>query len=301
MPKSDSVHLESDSLLWLPGDVNSGIHVTKIHIAENGILVGNLNHATMLPVQPISIWRFFAVIVGVFVICWLFSFMGTQSAIIFGSAALGGLAPVAFIASTTQKKARRNRLRQRILDLQFESRLWAIGNENDVAEIAELRDVPFEPVIVSVERSFLRPVIAVLIGFVVTLSILIGIQRLLPFHWYMALALMIPPVLGIVTWLLPKFAPAYYRMTPGRLELLRFNALRRDTRNAVVRTWDLRTADIYWMNHGIDISDAGESGDSTLINVLQLGEPQQFVYSLFRAAISTHESPPLPADRLTIE
>jgi hypothetical protein len=89
--------------------------------------------------------------------------------------------------------------------------------------------------------------------------------------------------------------PTYFRLVPGRLELLWYSPFRkRPIERTVV---DLRTARVL-----VDLRQfvvATEAANKPLeLSIALMPRRKRFAYMLFLAALSTHEPGPLPEDEL---
>ncbi|RJP33774.1 MAG: hypothetical protein C4547_11780 [Phycisphaerales bacterium] len=95
--------------------------------------------------------------------------------------------------------------------------------------------------------------------------------------------------------------PTYYRVVPGRLDVMRFNMLRNEP--VSIAQHPLRDA---WIE--IDLrrcvviigrrNEPGEPQTEAELPILLMRRRTEFAHALLLAAISTHEAPPLPDDAL---
>jgi len=101
---------------------------------------------------------------------------------------------------------------------------------------------------------------------------------------------------GMVMGLWFRLFPTYYRVVPGRLDVLRGSPFagtpwvreRHDLRNAqVIAHFDEDTLYVY-----------SPGRRSLEIDWKTLSEPEEFVKTVFQAAVCTHPAPPLPDDTL---
>lgn len=177
-------------------------------------------------------------------------------------------------------------------------RLVAIETDDALGELAELEDVPFEPVVIEqVEAPLLRrrqfawgllPAVA-LFAATGLLTTPLGIINLL------AAAFLIGLLVHII---ILRMRPTYYRITPGRLERVRSRVWRREANCEFLNTWNLRTATI-WLHRGtLYIASSSRARAPAVIHCVFMAEPWEMWNTVFKAAISSHESPPLPRDRV---
>jgi hypothetical protein len=95
----------------------------------------------------------------------------------------------------------------------------------------------------------------------------------------------------VVAWLWPT----YFRVMPGRLDVMRFSTLR--GRAISFERFDLRQARVLAdLRRSVVFIDEGENRAEYAIGLMR--GRTRFAHALFWAAMNTHEPPELPADRL---
>ena len=165
--------------------------------------------------------------------------------------------------------------------------------------IADLQDVPFEPAIFAKIIAEQSLVVVAWILFC-TCSCLVdafaalgmGNGQFRPsFHplLLMAVALGLP-------YLLQRFSPTYYRIVPGRLDILRGSFLR--SRFWVHQRFDLKSTRITVRFNGRYVHLVAPDSKPVRLTLSNVDDPYRFVEFLFRAAVCTHPAPPVPDDAL---
>lgn len=175
------------------------------------------------------------------------------------------------------------------------ARLVARGNRHDLAPLASLRDVPFEPMIF--ERIYVARSVWWIFGIGLPLGVAgqIWLEKELQVVPRGTLG-GIPQVAGIiVVWLMARLHPTYYRIVPGRLDIMWFAPLA--NRGGVRTRLDLRKAKIT-ANFARRVIELDAGGVIEVIPLFGISEPYRFVEAVFQAAISTFPAPPLPDDAL---
>jgi hypothetical protein len=176
------------------------------------------------------------------------------------------------------------------------ARLRVSGNALELNRLVDIRDVPFEPVV------FERVYAATSMPIVFALGMLVGTVLMILWIVYLPIR-MNGGVLGglwqciglVVVWLVARMRPTYYRVVPGRLEIMRFNAL--TNRSQMLKQWDLRSVRLFvaFDRQLVELTDG--TGSAT-IRLWGISEPYKFVEALLQGAISTYPAPPLPDDQL---
>jgi hypothetical protein len=179
------------------------------------------------------------------------------------------------------------------------ARLRCVGLPQELAKWGELRDAPFEPLVFTgwfTHRlpPFMRAMVAVLTvpAFIVAHLMISGLTSL----WtreeiVLKLWLALLSARGIVSWLWPT----YFRVVPGRLDVMRFSNIR--GRAVATRHFDLRKARIL-VDLRRNVVFIDEDGDSEEFAIGLMPGRTRFAHALFWAALSTHEPPPLPENEL---
>jgi len=171
--------------------------------------------------------------------------------------------------------------------------LTASGRPDELQPVAELPDVPFEPAIFT-KVVFDGPLVS-LVWLLFLISTCFGSMGAGLFGRWFPFALLTFMLYGM-PYLLQRFAPTYYRIVPGRLDVLRGAFL--GPRLYVRRRFDLRLASVeVRFKDRCALLTVRYSKPVTLI-LSSIDEPYRFVESLFRAAVCTHPAPPVPDDAL---
>jgi hypothetical protein len=193
---------------------------------------------------------------------------------------------------------------RKILELEmkpvaWDPRLKAYGEEKELRPLAELPDVPFEPMIAQDIRPGGRGgAVIVNLWYGLSVVLILLLKRLATNSW--ATSGLWAFIFVVMIVMLPRLwcyiFPTYYRVVPGRLDVLRGSPFARtpwvreryDLRTAqVTARFDIHTAYLYW------------PGKRSLeINWGTISEPEEFVKTVFQAAVCTHAAPPLPDDAL---
>lgn len=173
------------------------------------------------------------------------------------------------------------------------SRLTASGRADELHPIAVLTDVPFEPAIFTkvVSDGPFASLCAVIL-FISTCFWDMGARL---FGAWFPFFLIVFTIYGL-PYLLQRFAPTYYRIVPGRLDVLRGAFL--GSRLYVQQSCDLRVAGIEVRFNDRFARLALPNSKPITLTLSCIDEPYRFVESLFRAAVCTHPAPPVPDDAL---
>ena len=175
-------------------------------------------------------------------------------------------------------------------------RLNCVGHQQQILQHGRLHDVPFEPAVFSATFSY-KWSLSMFLTFLLLLppaaaAFFVG----MPFV-RSALALYVMMTVGVAALAAGCLWPTYFRVVPGRLDILRYNAI--TGKAALVEHFDLRVARIL-----VDLRSLGvllEQNDRVTrceTRAMRERNRQRFGYYLFLAALSTHESPKLPDDSL---
>lgn len=170
-------------------------------------------------------------------------------------------------------------------------RLRASGRQEEIDPISQLQDVPFEPVIILKAYSTVIQVVLVVLLFPLMIFFPVYYDSRVPYH-------LIVPML--ILWLLPKIVqwlyPVYYRVVPGRLDVLRSTPF--SDRVQIREQWDLRASMIVANFKEQTLVITEPDGDGLNLNLSVIYEPYRLVNAVFHAAICTRPAPPLPEDQL---
>ncbi len=275
--------------------------ILNIHRTSTGVLLGNPDKASPLACGQPSMKWVLIIVIAAFAISWLaVTFVGQLALIGVIAAALAPIATSLFDAWNGLKRRRlRSRLREAAAVAHSRERLRAYLHADDTAEIDAMTDTPFEPVVIRRERLILKGRYVFPISVLASAVLILLIRPILPFHWIYLVWFILTPSGLIALWLYPRANPWYYRITPGRMDLIRFEPFRRNRAGTILREWDLREAWIEFFDGVISLRPTAANADAFEIKVGELGEPQAFVYALFRGAVSSYDAPALPVDRLS--
>lgn len=184
-------------------------------------------------------------------------------------------------------------------------RLMFVGDPHRLNQCGPLLDTPFEPQVfrasptMSDRRTMLR---AMLLLWPPLLALVIAVKCTLPlfgmkFPWHANIqneagAALLLVILG-VSWRYPT----YFRVVPGRLDVMRFDAFR--NRVLDVTLFDLRRAGIIACMYQLTAFAHIEGpGLKKQIEMFLMRDRDRFAYYLFLAALSTHQPPPLSDEEL---
>lgn len=174
------------------------------------------------------------------------------------------------------------------------ARLSAEGKIVELSHLADIEDVPFEPIVV--ERQFASSSLA----FVMFLGIMVGFVLQCGFSEYFQRHVSFggaAHMIGLtLVWIPARLRPLYYRLVPGRMDVLRFSVLTGNAR--LIDQFDLRQA-IVRVSFAKQRAELQlRNGQSEDIRLWGLAEPYRFARGILQAAICTHPAPPLPDNQL---
>lgn len=246
-------------------------------------------------------------IVFVFTLLGVLAFVGTQRAL--SGIRIEALALIA--AGIGLPFAARGwtwvRWRSRTADLHRHSdpscRLCVIGHPNDLLVHGPLDDFPFEP---AVFRSFATvgttvqwitaiPIVVMAIAGLAYPRLFTAMLPLLPGSSHIGIVIYGAGFVVVAAIAVAWFWPRYYRVLPGRLDIMDYRPLAR--RGRLIRSIDLRSAKLlinlrFWT---VRIETDGES-EEFLFRFMP--DRRRFAHTLLLAAVSTAPAPPLPDDEL---
>lgn len=184
-----------------------------------------------------------------------------------------------------------------------EARLVCCGDPNELRRIEALSKQFFEPILVSfcplqAQRWLAWGALVVFLGmpWLVRLHVQIGVLQIF------ALLLFMP----LISWLLQLCWPAYYRVSPGHLDILSFRFLRLGVRSHVSVSladckvccrFDQRTMTIE-QKRGSDGADQQTSALPLEMDLAAIPERHKLVEAVFKAALCERSAPSLPVDTL---
>jgi hypothetical protein len=160
----------------------------------------------------------------------------------------------------------------------------------DILQYGDFRDVPFEP---RVFKASCPLTVYANLGWVLGFMFLMSTFTISILHREFVYAFV--ALLSMIVVIVLLLRPTYFRVVPGRLEVLRFFFLRRWPRS--VDSYTLRQAKIVAdLRRGMVVIAEGDLGSEYAIWFMP--DRNRFVHSLFLAAISTQPVPDLPVDAL---
>ena len=179
-------------------------------------------------------------------------------------------------------------------------RLNCVGPREYLERHGPLADLPFEPAIfhsIFVQKSMpFQTVVFVLLmvpALVVTHYFLAWFMGKPEWSWQILFKIWL--AIGMALWFSGWMWPTYFRIVPGRLEVMRFSNLR--GRPVAIERFDLRGAKIIVDLRRSVIFIDGEDRRADFAFLLMRGRTR-FAYYVLLAALSSHEPPPLPDDAL---
>ena len=179
----------------------------------------------------------------------------------------------------------------------WDPRLKAFGKEKELRPLAELPDVPFEPMIAQNIGSGVGPAILFL-GYGLFHVLKPLLKRSSSNYWATTglCAGFVCVMLAMLTKLWCYIFPTYYRVVPGRLDVLKGSPFARTP--WLHDRYDLRVARVIarFDQNTLYLYSPGQR--SLEISLGTISEPEEFVKTVFQAAVCTHTAPPLPDDAL---
>jgi hypothetical protein len=170
------------------------------------------------------------------------------------------------------------------------SRLQCVGAPSDLPHLGDLQSIMFEP---RVYRASSASLLIMQAAASVGLALLICGSGLLDgkYGWGTVVA-----ILGAAVFFTIHLRPLYFRISPGRLEVLRYGFIQREPME--VDEYDLRYAYIVADLHRrrLTVSHSERKGKS--YSILLMRERREFLHTLFMAALSKQQAPSLPVDTL---
>ncbi len=171
-----------------------------------------------------------------------------------------------------------------------DARLQCVAAPGDLPPLANSCGVMFEPRVYRASYTS-RVAVSGLALTWVAVAVLNVTTRVGDYDWNTLLGL------GAAAIGLFAFArPVYFRISPGRLEVLRYGFIQREPME--VDEYDLRYAYIVADLHRrrLTVSHSERKGKS--YSILLMRERREFLYTLFMAALSKQQAPSLPVDTL---
>lgn len=205
-------------------------------------------------------------------------------------------------------------LRQiRVADNGSSARIQCTGRPEELLGIIRLRDTPFEPAIfprtqvadlfsrIHVKVYVLAVPAAYVFCFVLAKFVNVTLQYFgvsnirLDAGMFGALPMV---MIGLAAYGIARLRPTYYRVVPGRLDILRYSALR--AKVVFEQQIDLSLAWILvdFFNGPPRLTISHRDGGAIEIQLRDVQKPHQFAETVVWAAISTADSPQLPEGEL---
>ena len=180
----------------------------------------------------------------------------------------------------------------------WDPRLKAVGEEKELRPLAELPDVPFEPMIAQDILLGSRGGPAILfLGYGLFHVLNPPLKRSFTNPWATTgLCVAFICVMYAMLRLWFYIFPTYYRVVPGRLDVLKGSPFARTP--WLHDRYDLRVARVIarFDQNTLYVYSPGQR--SLEISLGTISEPEEFVKTVFQAAVCTHTAPPLPDDAL---
>ena len=170
------------------------------------------------------------------------------------------------------------------------SRLHCVGAPSDLPQLADLQSVAFEPrVYRSSSASQMLMQGAALFALVPVVG---SLGHDVGHYGWSTLFIAALTAVSLVIWL----RPLYFRISPGRLEVLRYGFLKRNP--VEVERYDLRRSYIVadFRMHRVTVSESDKK--SSNYSLVLMPQRREFVSTLFMAAVSEYNAPELPVETL---
>lgn len=218
-----------------------------------------------------------------------------------GAVAAGLLLASILAWSVVHVRRRRRIFDAASLDAPDESvRLCCVGSRAHLERHGPLADLAFEPAVFNslFVQSSMRYQVVVFI--LLLIPAYVGVHYFLAWfmgrpQWSWQFVLKIWLAIGVVLWFVGWMWPTYFRVVPGRLDVMRFSNLR--GRPLTIRRYDLRrsriTVDLRRSILFIDAEDCRVD-----LTFMLMRDRDRFGYYVLLGALSTHQPPPLPEDAL---
>lgn len=176
------------------------------------------------------------------------------------------------------------------------ARIHLSGHRSDLSRVTPPCNVPFEPAVFERVYAGASFVTVFFSGILLGNIMLIAARRWLPSWLNSGFLAGIYPTFGVlVLWVVSRLFPTYYRITPGRLEIMRFSPI--INRSRILERWDLQAAKLR-VAFELPMVALRDGGRETKIRLRGISEPFKFVEALLMGAVSTYSAPSLPDDEL---
>lgn len=174
------------------------------------------------------------------------------------------------------------------------ARIVVIGKPQELALLQDLEDVPFEPIIIS---KIMNMAIYGCLGITLIIVTFVLIFTSPASRRVFGISVLAFPIGLLVSFLWRQAFPTYFRIVPGRLDLIQFNAF--TNRRIRFEGWDLRTSDITLdFKKQLLTIVAAKTGKKKEIQLVEAAEPYRLATAVMQAAICSYEAAPLPDDQL---
>lgn len=239
-----------------------------------------------------------AICAGIFILVdYLFRRYGSVGAFsLLAVCAVGGVAYEKF--RQTQCKPSVGLKKTDLKPARLGSRLIAFGNLYNLSHLTEISNQPFEPIIIE------RHMVVSSMWWVFGTGMLAGVMLNMFVIWFGGPLSGTPGLLAglgfgvasVLFWIPARLKPLYYRIVPGRLDIMQFSLLQK--RALLIRRIDLTMARIRveFAKQTIEIQSPRDG--RLRLRLFNVSEPLEFVRGLFQGALCTHPAPPLSDDQL---
>ena len=178
------------------------------------------------------------------------------------------------------------------------ARLIAVGNLDDLSNLTEFSDQPFEPIIIE------RHMVVSSMWWVFATGLLAGLVLTALVMWLGGPFSGMPGLMAglgfgvasVLFWIPARLRPLYYRIVPGRMDAMRYSLFQKKAQ--LLGRIDLSMARIRveFARQTIEIQSPKDGRFK--MRLFNVSEPHEFVRGLFQAALCKHPAPPLPDDQL---
>lgn len=223
----------------------------------------------------------------------------------YGTAGMVALFALCFVGGITFEKYKQAERAPRVkltkADLKparLGSRLIAFGSLDDLSHLTEISNQPFEPIII--ERNSVVSSMWWYFGVSMALGLILNIAA----NWLRGPLFATPGIIGglgfgaaaVLFWVPARMIPVYYRIVPGRMDIMRFSLLRKKAKLLGQIDLSLARIRVEFARQTIEILSRRDG--QLKLRLFSVAEPHEFVRGLFQAALCRHPAPPLPDDKL---
>jgi hypothetical protein len=134
--------------------------------------------------------------------------------------------------------------------------------------------------------------------FVVGVYFLAGVLLMLTIPDPISTRFVVPGLALAIVWVYPRLFPEYYRVSPGRIEVLNFPLF--GSRGRIVKSADLTQARVVcrYDQRRLHIAAEDDAGKTMTIDLWALSAPHEFAEAVFRSCLCTRQVSRLPQDEL---